>query len=453
MDTNTWILWYLIAGGVLILMALVSSLVQRLPLTTAMLYLGLGVALGPVGGSLLVVDPLRHAALVEHVTEVALLISLFTAGLKLRLPFSDPQWRLALRLACGSMILTIGSLTWVGVYGLGLPLGAAVLLGAILAPTDPVLASEVQVAHAWDQDRVRFSLTGEAGLNDGTAFPFVLLGLGLLGLHDLGPQGWRWILVDVGWAVSGGLSIGALLGTTVGALVLYLRQKHKEALGLDDFLALGLIALAYGSALLLHSSGFLAVFAAGVALRRIERKASGERSAAAVAAVVRESEAAEVATDPTHAPAYMAHAVLVFNEHLERLGEVVVVLLLGAMLTMVAMPPAALWFIPLLLLLIRPLAVGIGLMGSPTAYLHRALLGWFGIRGIGSLYYLAYALQHGLAPAVSQPVIALTLSTVAVSVIVHGLSVTPLMTRYGEWMAQRMRRHRMARQGLRPGEN
>ena len=198
MDNSTWVLWYLTAGALLILMALASSVVRRLPLTTALLYLGVGAVLGPAGGGLIVVDPLRHAALVERITEVAVIVSLFTAGLKLRLPLADPLWRLPLRLATTSMVLTVGGLTLVGVLGFGLPLGAAVLLGAILAPTDPVLASDVQVEHAWDRDRVRFGLTGEAGLNDGTAFPFVLLGLGLLGLHDLGTLGGRWLVLDVG---------------------------------------------------------------------------------------------------------------------------------------------------------------------------------------------------------------------------------------------------------------
>ena len=124
-----------------------------------------------------------------------------------------------------------------------MPLGAAILLGGLLAPTDPVLAADVQVEHPGDRDRLRFSLTGEAALNDGSAFPFVMLGLGLLGLHELGAFGWRWLAFDVVWAVRGGLAIGWLLGMLVGRLVLYLRRTHKEAVGLDDFLGLGLIAL------------------------------------------------------------------------------------------------------------------------------------------------------------------------------------------------------------------
>src|SRR5919206_497446 len=141
-------------------------------------------------------------ALDAHVlTPSAVLISLFTAGLKLRTALTDHRWRLPVRLAVESMIVTVGLITLVGVVGLGLPLGAAVLLGAILAPTDPVLASDVQVEGPTDQDRLRFGLTGEAGLNDGTAFPFVMLGLGLIGLHELGQAGWRWFAVDVVWAV------------------------------------------------------------------------------------------------------------------------------------------------------------------------------------------------------------------------------------------------------------
>jgi NhaP-type Na+/H+ or K+/H+ antiporter len=119
-----------------------------------------------------------------------LLISLFSVGMKLGLPFSSHHWRLPLRLAFISMALTVGLITLVGFYLLALPLGAAVLLGGILAPTDPVLASDVQVDEPDDRDRLRFSLTGEGGLNDGAAFPFVLLGLGLLGMHELGDGGW-----------------------------------------------------------------------------------------------------------------------------------------------------------------------------------------------------------------------------------------------------------------------
>jgi NhaP-type Na+/H+ or K+/H+ antiporter len=258
------------------------------------------------------------------------------------------------------MVLTVALIAAVGVAGLGLSLGAAVLLGAILAPTDPVLASDVQLAEPGDRDRLRFGLTGEAGLNDGTAFPFVMLGLGLLGLHDLGSFGWRWIAVDLVWSVAAGLGIGFLAGTLVGRLVLFLRREHKEGFGLDDFLALGLIGLSYGAALAAHSYGFLAVFAAGLALRRIEHRHSGRHSGDnepedVPAAVMAAGNAEEIATDPQKAPGYMASAVLGFNEHTERILEVAVVLLLGAMLSSRYFPGEIFWFFPLLILGIRPL--------------------------------------------------------------------------------------------------
>lgn len=426
----TFALACLAIGLLLLLMALLGSLLKRLPLTAALIYLFVGVGLGPNGFGLIRIDPLAHSGLLERLTEVAVILSLFSAGLKLRTPFTDARWHPPLRLASVSMSLTVGLVALVGVAGLGLPLGAAILLGAVLAPTDPVLASDVQVEHAADRDRLRFSLTGEAGLNDGTAFPFVMLGLGLLGLHDLGQQGWRWLAVDVVWAVGGGLAIGGLLGSLVAKLALHLRRRYQETVGLDDFLALSLIALAYGSALLIHTYGFLAVFAAGLALRRVERQSTGE---GAPEDVVRAGEAGAVndlATGPERAPAYMAQAMLGFNEHLERIGEVGLVVLLGGMLSPVHLFGDALWFVPVLFLLIRPVSVVTGLAGSHIAPWQRGLIAWFGIRGIGSLYYLMYAVQHGLPADLAARLTGLTFTVVTVSILAHGLSATPLMQFY-----------------------
>jgi NhaP-type Na+/H+ or K+/H+ antiporter len=424
-------LWFVVVGLLFVVMALAGSVLKRLPLSTAMLYLAAGAALGPYGAGLLNVDVYEQSGIWERVTEVAVLVSLFAAGLKLRIPFSDGRWILPVRLATLTMLVTVGLVALAGVALLGLSWGAAILLGAILAPTDPVLASDVQVTDPTDSDRLRFGLTGEAGLNDGAAFPFVMLGLGLLGVHELGEGGWRWIAIDLLWAVAAGLGAGIVLGTLVGRLVLYLRSTHREAVGLDDFLALGLIALAYGAALLLKGYGFLAVFAAGLALRRIELRAShGEKPPEDVLVAASSAEAEKLATDPEKAPAYMAQAALGFTEQLERIGEAAVVLLLGGMLSASFLPLAAAWFIPLLFLVIRPAAVYAGTLGSRTTPAQRRLLAWFGIRGIGSVYYLTYAMQHGLPEALGRTLAALVLATVAVSVVVHGISVTPLMKRY-----------------------
>ena len=424
-------IWFVVVGLLFVVMALAGSVLKRLPLSTSMLYLAAGAALGPLGAGLLHVDVYGQSQLWERVTEVAVVVSLFAAGLKLRVPFSDGGWRLPLRLATVSMLITIGLVSLAGVYLMGLSPGAAILLGAILAPTDPVRASDVQVTDPADGDRLRFGLTGEAGLNDGTAFPFVMLGLGLLGLHELGDNGWRWIAIDLLWAVAAGLATGIVLGTLVGRLVLYLRRTHREAVGLDDFLALGLIALSYGVALLVMGYGFLAVFAAGLALRRIERtEAAGDQPPDEVLAAASTADAEELATDPEKAPAYMAQAALGFTEQLERIGEAAVVLLLGGMLSAAFLPREAIWFLPLLFLVIRPAAVYAGTVGAGTTPAQRRLIAWFGIRGIGSVYYLTYAMQHGLPETLGRTLAALVLAAVAVSVVVHGISVTPLMKRY-----------------------
>lgn len=436
-------LWSVLIGLLLIVMALAGTVLSRLPLSTAMLYLAVGVAVSPLALGWSSFGPLTHTVLLERLTEVVVLVSLFTAGLKLSHGLRDRRWLLPLRLATASMLVTIGCIALAGWALLGLPVGAAILLGGILAPTDPVLASDVQVHEPGDRDQLRFALTGEGGLNDGTAFPFVMLGLGLLGLHDLGTTLWRWVAIDLLWSVGAGLAVGAALGVATGRLVLFLRREHKEAVGLDDFVALGLIALAYGIALLMHASGFLAVFAAGVALRNLvqQQSASPDDSRRAVekaAATPDRSVADSLAVDPRHAPAYMAHAVLGFNEQLERVGEVAVVVTIGALLWAVPWQREAIWFVPLLLVVIRPLSVAVGLAGAARVRSSRRwLLGWFGIRGIGSLYYLMYAANHGLAPALADRLTGLTLATVVASIVVHGISVTPLMAVYERRVAAR----------------
>lgn len=428
--------WCLIVGLVLLAMALAGSVLKRLPLSASMLYLAAGFGLGPIGLGLLEADPFGQSRLFERLAEIAVLISLFVAGLKLSVPLRSARWFLPLRLAIVSMLLTIVLITAAGMWALGLPLGAAVLLGAILAPTDPVLASDVQLTNPADRDRLRFSLTGEAGLNDGVAFPFVMLGLGLLGLHELGEAGWKWLAIDVVWGIGTGLAAGGVLGFLTSRLVVYLRVRHREAVGLDEFLALGLIALSYGVALLMHTWGFLAVFAAGLAFRRVEAQ-PGDRTALHSALhdaselggkEIAANEA--VATDPRHASSYMTQAVLGFNEQLERVGEVALVIILGAMLAYTPLPGTVLWFLPLLFLVIRPASVWAAVRGLPCSRLQLGMMSWFGIRGVGSIYYLMFAINHGLPRPLAEQLAAITLAVVATSIIVHGISVTPLMRYY-----------------------
>jgi sodium/hydrogen antiporter len=304
-----------------------------------------------------------------------------------------------------------------------------VLLAAVLAPTDPVLASDVQVERPSDTDRLRFGLTGEAGFNDGTAFPFVLLGLGLLGLHPLGDYGGRWLALDGLWAVAGGIGVGWAFGGLVARLVVYLRHRHKEGVGLDDFLALGLIALSYGAALALRTYGFLAVFAAGLALRRVEAQATGDAPPVDVAAQAL-TEQEELATSAETAPAFMASAVLHFTEALERIAEVAVMVLVGALVATVGIGREGLVVAGLLFLVARPASVALAVLGSNASASQRALMSWFGIRGVGSLYYLFYAIVHGLPAELAERLVRIVLTVVVASAVLHGVSVTPFMKLY-----------------------
>jgi NhaP-type Na+/H+ or K+/H+ antiporter len=432
--------WFITAGILLVSIVLASTLLRRLPISTSIIYLGVGLLLGPGALDLLSWDAVREAEILRYITEIAVIVSLFTVGLKWRTPLTTDFWSLPVRLATVSMVLTICAVTLIGTTLLALPLGAAVLLGAVLAPTDPVLASEVQVRSSTDRDAVRYALSGEAGLNDGLAFPFVMLGLGLLGLHpdeDAGPFRlwansefgmWAWVGWDLIWAVSVGLAIGALTGNMVGRLALYLHQRRHDIFALHEFLVLGLIALSYGLAELVYGYGFLAVFAAGYALRRIELRATGYAPEPPEGLSEEPEEASTKA--PEQAAQRMATAPMTFNDQLERILEAAVVVLLGAVLTTEFWTLEVIWLAPLLFLVVRPLAVMVGLLGKGTSRSQEALMSWFGIRGIGSIYYLTYALGYGVPGGLADRLTALVLSLVALSIVVHGVSVTPLMKRY-----------------------
>lgn len=395
---------YLCIGALLLAIGLAHTRFRCVPLTTSMVYLLFGYAMG-CGFDALHLNLTQHAPAIELVTELMLLISLLTAGLKLRLPFSDPRWKVALRLALLSMVVSVGLCAWLVHWMAGFSMGAAVLTGAILAPTDPVLASETQVQDTCDEDPVRFSLTAEAGFNDGTALPMVLLGLGWMGFHDLGAMNWKWWTLDILWGGLGGFAFGTLVGTLVGRLVAYLRHRFGSEMGAEELLALAVMAIVYGASLALHVHGFLAVFAAGLALRRLERRAPDE-----------------------HNDKHMAAGALHFNEWLELLAEAVAVLGLGVLLATRKLHWEWLGYAACLFFLIRPLSTLIGLWGAHLPRGQRKMLGWFGIRGIGSLYYLSYALTHGLSGPIGEQITDLVLFTVTLSIVVHGVTGTPLLS-------------------------
>jgi len=398
--------WFLVIGVVLITMAFASRWVARMPLSFSVLYIAAGFALGPLGFALFAPDLRAHAGIVTLLAEVAVLISLFGVGLRLRQPLTWPAWRTPVKLASVTMLVTIAGIALVAHLLLDVPWPAALLLGAILAPTDPVLASDVQVQHPNDRDALRVALTAEAGLNDGAAFPVVLLALVMLAET---PDYARWLTVDVVWAVAGGIALGALFGTLLAHGVDRLRRSGTP-LEFEEFLAFGLIAITYGIALASHTYGFVAVFVAGVAFARAEGRARTPTR------------------DAVPGSAETTSRLLAFTTQCERLAEVGLVLLIGAALASIEWNARLLVFAAAVIVLIRPLATWLTVRDPELSPHRRRLLAWFGIRGIGSLFYLAYALQHLSGTAAwMEPVIGATLVTIALSIGVHGISATPLM--------------------------
>ncbi|MEJ6816142.1 cation:proton antiporter [Pseudomonas sp. LF-5] len=434
--------WVAVLGAVLLTLALTSSYLRWMPVTTSAVCLLLGIGIGPSGLDLLKLSLDDASLWMEHLTEVAVLFSLFVCGLKLRLPLRDKRWRIAFGLAGPVMVLTIAGVCLLLHWGLQLPWGPSLLIGAILAPTDPVLAALVQVNDARDVDSVRFGLSGEAGLNDGIAFPFVILGLLLI--HADGTTGdWQgWVLRNLLWAVPAGLLTGYWMGRGIGRVTLLLRIRNDDStLSPNDYLALSLIALAYVVAEAIGGYGFLSVFAAGLGLRQVEVKSTGASQPPAEHLV--QPVVGHQNIEPQHAmhgdterlessqvaAGIMMGDMLSFGSLVERAMEVFLVTLLGVVL-IAHWDWRALLVGGVLFCLIRPVCVALMPWGGLLLGRQRLLIGWFGIRGIGSLFYLFYALNHGLTDAVATLCTDLTLSVVALSILLHGVSTQPILARY-----------------------
>jgi len=438
----SFILCMTVLGVLLMLLALTSSYLRWLPVTTSAVCLAFGAGIGPWGIDLVQLDIHEARHWLERLTEVAVLFSLFNTGIKLRLPLNRKAWHSAYLLAVPVMLASIVGVALFAHYLLDVPWAIALLLGAMLSPTDPVLAGMVQVNHAQDFDRVRFGLSGEAGLNDGTAFPFVIFAL-LCVSHGGGDFSWvqGWLLKNILWGVPVGLLIGYGLGRGVGHLMIYLRIRNADSTtSPNDFLALALIAMAYVVAQGLGAFGFLSVFAAGLGLRHAEVRTTGsDIPAEHVAKPVlghmdSEPQAGTVTRHDELSQSQLAAGVmmgdmLAFGSLVERAMEVLLITLLGAVVASywnwhaVALGLA-------LFCVIRPLSVWLIIRGSLLTRPQKALVGWFGIRGIGSLYYLCYALSHGLPQDSLDTTVSLTLSVVALSILLHGISIQPLLERY-----------------------
>ena len=415
---------YVVAGGSLLLAIVLPELLDRWAISAPMVLVAVGAGLGltplPDGMPL---DPQANRATIEHVTELAVLVALMGVGLALDRPLqprsraSWARWGTTWRLLGITMPLCIGAVALLA-WGAGVAPAAALLLGAVLAPTDPVLASDVQVAgpqtgdHEVDEsDELRFTLTSEAGLNDGLAFPFVYAAI-LLATEGA-VSGWA--LEWVGFYLLAKVVIGVLVGIVVGRVLASIAFRSasrslRVAERGESLMALAALVTAYGVGEVAGGYGFLAVFVCAMTFRSAER---------------------------THDYHAAMHEVA---ERLERLLTLFVLLVLGIALSRgllggldwrgVAIGLA-------LLLVVRPVAGLVALTpfggrGSPPLTRgQRWAAAFFGVRGVGSIYYLAYA--AGAADELGSDWLWSTVSfTVVASVFLHGVLASPVMDRVGE---------------------
>ncbi|WP_229054204.1 sodium:proton antiporter [Aeromicrobium sp. Leaf350] len=418
---------YLLAGISLLLAVVLPYALSSAALSAPVVLLGLGVLAGllPLPPEVLL-TPAGDRAFIEHLTEFTVIVSLMGVGLALDRPLSLRSWAswrrwgTTWRLLLLAMPLSIAATAWLGWWVLGLAPASALLLGAVLAPTDPVLASDVQVAGPTtddgdedtvdERDEVRFALTSEAGLNDALAFPFVYLAILAVSAESALDGGVTWFAWDLVGRIAVGGVIGVLTGWALARAAFRSRVRSvRTAETGEPLLVLAAVLLSYGIAEVAQGYGFLAVFACAMTLRSMDRTAD------------------------YHA---VMHGVV---ERLERLLTLVVLLLLGVaisggLLTSLSWRGALLGVG--LVLLVRPLtswlALRVGSRPRDRVGDHhltpreRWVTAFFGIRGIGSIYYLAYATgQEDFAGA--DTVWSTVAFVIAVSVVVHGVSATPAM--------------------------
>jgi NhaP-type Na+/H+ or K+/H+ antiporter len=394
--------------GVLVLLtAWLPMVLKELPLSLPIVCVLLGGIIFLLPGAGPAPHPQDHLEFTERLTELVVIIALMGAGLKLDRALTLTTAPLTWRLLAFAMPLTILALAILGLSLLGLGIAAALLLAAALAPTDPVLASDVQVGPPGEglEDDVRFTLTSEAGLNDGLAFPFVNLALAVALAAD---ASWfaDWLSFDVVWKLGVGLAVGWLAGDVLARVIFRLPNRAKLSRTGDGFVALGVTFLIYGLAELLYGYGFLAVFIASLRVRDMERN---------------------------HDYHEKMHD---FIEQLERLLMMILLVILGGAVVagglLRALTIEGVLFALIAIFIVRPLCGWLSLLGSNAATDEKAVISFFGIRGLGSAYYLAYGLNHGKFenPDLLWSVMGLT---VLLSVTLHGVTVTPVM----RWLDRR----------------
>jgi len=394
-----------VGGVVCVGIAALTRQHQR-PYSATVFYLLLGVLgsvlLGVAGIGRL--DPIADHQVFEHVTEVALVVAVFGAGLAVERHIARYSLVLVVMLLVFVMPLTILAITAYGVTAMGLPLGAAVLLGAVLAPTDPVLAGDLGLGPPGSphQGEPRFSLHTEAAANDGLASPFVLLGLFIAGQGHTAWLG-TWALQDILYGIGAAVALGIAAGWLSAAALQRSRSRELFSPTLDGFLAPAAAVIIYALGQAIGTYGLLAVFIAGITFsRRDQGHELGPR---------------------------LHHG----SELTGRLLEMAIILMIGASLTTAGLTAPGLsgWLLaPLLILIIRPVLVYLVTGRGPMTRHERRFLSFFGVRGVAAVYYATIVTaSHQLPSAQTHRIIWTTLACVAISIIIHGISATPATQR------------------------
>lgn len=404
LDTYDLLLTYL--GVVILIAVILPRVLSKYLLTAPIVYLGFATAVF----ALVLASPLPHLGEEPYVgkrlTEFGVIVSLTGAGLKLRKPFAWRTWQHSWRLLVITMPLTIAGVALLGWQVLGFAPATALLLGAVLAPTDPVLASDIQTTPPDQEDvsETKLALTTEAGLNDGLAFPFTNLAIAVATV-GIAPALWfgEWLMVDVLYKVVVGTLVGVGSGWLLAKVIFRIAPKN----GVDDFLTVGLLSLSltllpYGLAEILGGYGFITVFVGACVFREIESE---------------------------HQNLTYLHD---FSEELEKILVVILFSIVGIYLSHHFLDDFQWYMVPaalVVLLLVRPLSGMVALLGSSLPTAKRGIVAFFGIRGIGSLYYLLYAFYHADFPNQNEA-LALVATVIVISIVMHGLLAGPVMRKW-----------------------
>jgi sodium/hydrogen antiporter len=404
-----WLL--LLAAGIMALLAaIIPVILKKMHISAPIVYLAIGgIAFFVFGYH--VVKPLQQLEEIKYITEFVILVALTNAGLRIKQPFKWATWKYSFRLLLIAMPLTIIAATFLGWWIMGFAPAAALLFGALISPTDPVLASELQTSDPGEEDtsKIKLGLTSEAGINDGLAFPFTWFAI-LFATNGPDYKEWlgEWFLHFFLLKIAIGVLAGLLTGWLLYKLVFTISTKNTIGRISRGILSLSLILLPYAVSEIIGGYGFLAVFFAACIFSDRERH---------------------------HEHMNNLHD---FNEELESFVVAIIFISTGVFIAMQYEFLFNLQIIAvslLMVLVVRPLSGYISLAKTGLNHFQRFALSFYGMRGIGSMFYLAYALTAADFEG-PKKLIGLTTATIFFSVLIHGITARSVQKRIKKYDSQ-----------------